>query len=1045
MEHFIVRFRQYANMNIHERYVDATLKPTPFLWRLCPRVKRSLSIPTDFVVIATPHPGALALLLDKPFIRGIHVDSRAVPRATLSAPSSSSKLGAGTLHLFGSGALWARGYTGGGVRVAVFDTGLASGLSAIANVAERTDWTGEGVVDDAVGHGTFVAGLIGGRHTHCPGLAPDAILYAMRVFTGAQTSYTSWFLDAFNYAMHVGVDVLNLSIGGPDFADAPFVDKIHELAAAGVVVVSAIGNDGPAWGSLNNPGDMLDVVGVGAAEPDGAIARFSSRGGTTRYLASPTRSYGTVKPDVVAYARALVAPSNTDVSTCKSLSGTSVASPVVAGAVALIISAVPHHRRRRVATPAAVKRALMHSAKLLPRASMYEQGAGLLDITTAVDVMLQIDAEYMALLQARTRLEQSAHDMQVSQVDLQRFSRALHAAGADAHPSNFSRVGQHWRRRLRFAERVVDSGAAEDAGLYPGPRVYLFPDHLDLTTASCALMWPHCAQPLHESGEAHTVNISILNPVGAHAEIVDTTWTAHLNGDLVNVTVSLPDRFWPWGAGLALHFDIVRNVQDPKVVIEGTFRVVVVTIAERAYSVAELAVRLEAAPNPPRSKRVLWDVFHSVRYPPGYVPRDSLKETKDLLDWLGDHPHTNFRALYAALRRHGYFVDVLDRPLSCLGQAVASQYGVLLVMDSEDYFFASERALIHDLVHKGLTLFVAAEWHDTSVMADICFDDDNTRSRWTPIIGGGNTHALNQLLAPFNIAFGGPVVSGELSVDTQSMRIESGVPLAKFPSHAELVHAPLIRYRSKAERHAFHVPSTPEAVPILGIAFFGRGALIALGDTYGLDGSATGAMLFLALLRHVTQTPQPRRPLFSASSVLRNALNSVIVEDERAAKAAFGLFVPHSRVLRVDATRDRLQTRDDALLCKQYDARRSLARTLNYPSSANRRAQFPRRARARLVGSETHYYGAMRERVHMDSQEDDGHGGTNSSSGARRAAIVIAAAVGIVVGVAFMTLAIVAPLKRRPRRWSTRDLRASRYATLRSALLRMVGSSSRDE
>ena len=61
-------------------------------------------------------------------------------------------------------------------------------------------------------------------------------------------SYTSWFLDAFNYAILKKVDVLNLSIGGPDFMDHPFVDKVWELTANRVIMVSAIGNDGPLYG-----------------------------------------------------------------------------------------------------------------------------------------------------------------------------------------------------------------------------------------------------------------------------------------------------------------------------------------------------------------------------------------------------------------------------------------------------------------------------------------------------------------------------------------------------------------------------------------------------------------------------------------------------------------------------------------------------------------------------------------------------------------------------------------------------------------------------
>ncbi len=51
-----------------------------------------------------------------------------------------------------------------------------------------------------------------------------------------------------------------------------------------------------------------------------------------------------------------------------------------------------------------------------------------------------------------------------------------------------------------------------------------------------------------------------------------------------------------------------------------------------------------------RAKRVLWDQFHSIRYPPGYFPRDDLQVRHDILDWHGDHPHTNFHEMYNYLR-----------------------------------------------------------------------------------------------------------------------------------------------------------------------------------------------------------------------------------------------------------------------------------------------------------------------------------------------------------------------------------------------------------
>ena len=131
--------------------------------------------------------------------------------STVPAAEGSDEVLNGVASRLHAEALWRLGYTGKGVRVAVFDTGLADGLSQL-NVEERTNWTDEDDADDKVGHGTFVASVIGGR-TGNLGLAPDATLQIFKVFNSKQVSYTSWFLDAFDYALLRGVHVLNLSIG----------------------------------------------------------------------------------------------------------------------------------------------------------------------------------------------------------------------------------------------------------------------------------------------------------------------------------------------------------------------------------------------------------------------------------------------------------------------------------------------------------------------------------------------------------------------------------------------------------------------------------------------------------------------------------------------------------------------------------------------------------------------------------------------------------------------------------------------------------------
>lgn len=73
------------------------------------------------------------------------------------------------------------------MKVAIFDTGLPAGHSHFKNVAERTDWTNENTLEDDLGHGTFVAGVIASSKD-CLGFAPDAELYIFKVFTNKQVS-----------------------------------------------------------------------------------------------------------------------------------------------------------------------------------------------------------------------------------------------------------------------------------------------------------------------------------------------------------------------------------------------------------------------------------------------------------------------------------------------------------------------------------------------------------------------------------------------------------------------------------------------------------------------------------------------------------------------------------------------------------------------------------------------------------------------------------------------------------------------------------------
>lgn len=169
--------------------------------------------------------------------------------------------------------LWAqKGGLAEGVKVAVFDSGVNKSHPNLHQVGSSIDFTNEATTVDIVGHGTFISTLIAGLDPACRGLAPGANILMYRVFTNAMVTFTSWLLDAFNHAIWRGVDVIDFTIGSPDYLDMPFLEKLWEVSANGIVVVSAAGNDGPLYGTHNNPADMSSVISVGGIEWDSTLS-----------------------------------------------------------------------------------------------------------------------------------------------------------------------------------------------------------------------------------------------------------------------------------------------------------------------------------------------------------------------------------------------------------------------------------------------------------------------------------------------------------------------------------------------------------------------------------------------------------------------------------------------------------------------------------------------------------------------------------------------------------------------------------------------------
>lgn len=204
------------------------------------------------------------------------------------------------------------------------------------HVAEVIDFTLDNDATDKIGHGTFITSMVGSLNEHCPGLAPDAEIYILKVFSKTSVSYTSWFIEAFNFVLDNDIDIVNLSNGSSDYMDEPFIDKINELTANGVIIVSAIGNEGPFQGTLNNPGDLVNVIGVGSLDSsEKKVASFSSRGMSTWSLLD---GFGILKPDILTYGSNILGLSIEDDKQCTSSSGTSVSCSIVSSSIALALS-----------------------------------------------------------------------------------------------------------------------------------------------------------------------------------------------------------------------------------------------------------------------------------------------------------------------------------------------------------------------------------------------------------------------------------------------------------------------------------------------------------------------------------------------------------------------------------------------------------------------------------------------------------------------------------------------------------------------------------
>ncbi|RPK72036.1 Subtilisin NAT precursor [Streptomyces sp. ADI97-07] len=284
----------------------------------------------------------------------------------------------------GAPAAWARSYDGSGVKIAVVDTGIdATHPDLTGRVVAERNFSGSPDARDRVGHGTHVASVAAGagsKDARFKGVAPGAQLINAKVLDDRGVGDDSGILAGVDWAVAQGADVINMSLGSPDTLGIdPLEAQVNKLSAEkGVLFAIAAGNSGPGRGTVASPGSADAALTVGAVDDDGLMADFSSVG--------PRTGDGAVKPDITAPGVEITAAAATGTSGQNppgyvSLSGTSMATPHVAGAAAIL------KQKNPTWTGSQIKAVLTGSAKDGSH-SVFQQGAGRLTVDKAIDQTL---------------------------------------------------------------------------------------------------------------------------------------------------------------------------------------------------------------------------------------------------------------------------------------------------------------------------------------------------------------------------------------------------------------------------------------------------------------------------------------------------------------------------------------------------------------------------------------------------------------------------------------------------------------------------------
>ncbi|MBY6037368.1 S8 family peptidase [Fictibacillus nanhaiensis] len=256
----------------------------------------------------------------------------------------------------------ATGNTGSGVKVAILDTGIDASHEDLNVLGGASFVAGEpNALIDGNSHGTHVAGTVAALNNTkgVIGVAHSASLYAVKVLDSSGSGTYSGIIQGIEWAVANNMDVINMSLGGSSGSTA-LQQACDNANNSGVLVVAAAGNSGTKGkrNTIGYPAKYASVMAVGAVDASNNRASFSSVGDELEVMAPGVNVLSSV-------------PGNS----YSSYNGTSMASPHVAGAAALIMAGNPG------LSNAQVRQKLIDTA--IPLGSAFYYGNGVIDVYAA--------------------------------------------------------------------------------------------------------------------------------------------------------------------------------------------------------------------------------------------------------------------------------------------------------------------------------------------------------------------------------------------------------------------------------------------------------------------------------------------------------------------------------------------------------------------------------------------------------------------------------------------------------------------------------------